>query len=306
MRIAIVDIGSNTTRLLIAEVTDGKVSEEFVRRGMVTRLGAGVDATGSLNAKALTREHEALEHLAWTIEVTHAPRTVAVMTSAVRDAANGEQLAAEVRDRYGFEAHILSGDQEAQMTYLGATAELTQDSSRRLVFDIGGGSTEFVIGEGTQPGFHVSTQLGVVRQADRFIRHDPPTAEELEQLAEDVRTTISQAVPPEQRHQIDQAIGVAGTPTALAAIDQHLEDYDAAKVHGYQLTAEACAAIFERLKTMTLDQRKRVIGLHPARANVIIPGAVILKEVMDLFELEAIEVSEHDILRGAALTYAGR
>ena len=306
MKIAIVDIGSNTTRLLIAEVEDGRVTEEYVRRGMVTRLGAGVDATGALNPKALAREHEALAHFHWTIEVTHVPHTVAVMTSAVRDAANGEQFAKDVKARYGFETHILTGDEEGQMTYRGATAEAGKDDSRLLVFDIGGGSTEFVVGQGTTPSFHVSTQAGVVRQADRHIRHDPPTAEELEAIAQDVRDTITAAVPLEQRVRIDQAIGVAGTPTSLAAIDQRLKVYDSNTVHGYHLTADACAAILARLEKMSLAQRKQVPGLHPARANVIIPGAVILREVMNLFSLQAIEVSEHDILRGAALSYAGR
>jgi exopolyphosphatase/guanosine-5'-triphosphate,3'-diphosphate pyrophosphatase len=304
MRIAIVDIGSNTTRLLICEVQNGRVTEEYVRRSTVTRLGAGVDASGALNSEALTREHEALTDYHSTIDTADTPRTVAVMTSAVRDAANGEQFAQDVNARYGFETHILSGDEEAQMTYLGATAELNKDNSRLLAFDIGGGSTEFVVGEGTNPSFHVSTQAGVVRQADRFIRHDPPTTDELEAITQDVRETITAAVPAEQRQQIDHAIGVAGTPTALAAIDQQLDPYDPEKVHGYRLTAEACAEILGRLEKMTLAEREEVIGLHPARANVIIPGAVILKEVMSLFSLTAIEVSEHDILRGAAITFA--
>jgi exopolyphosphatase/guanosine-5'-triphosphate,3'-diphosphate pyrophosphatase len=304
MKIAIVDIGSNTTRLLICEVQDGHVTEQYVRQSTVTRLGAGVDASGALNSEALKREHEALTDYHSRIEAAGAPRTVAVMTSAVRDAANGEQFAEDVNARYGFETHILSGDEEAQITYLGATAELNKDDSRLLVFDIGGGSTEFVVGHGTAPSFHVSTQAGVVRQADRFIRHDPPTAGELDQIAEDVRATITAAVPAEQRQQIDHAIGVAGTPTALAAIDQQLDPYDSEKVHGYRLTADACAQILARLETMTLAERKEVIGLHPARANVIIPGAVILREVMRLFTLSEIEVSEHDILRGAAVTFA--
>jgi len=305
MKIAIVDIGSNTTRLLIADVENGRVTEEYIRRSTVTRLGAGVDASGALNVDALAREHEALAHYHATITAAHIPRTVAVMTSAVRDAANGKQLASEIEARYGFETHILSGEEEGQITYRGATDNLKEDG-RRMVFDIGGGSTEFVIGEGTTPGFHVSTQLGVVRQADRYIRHDPPATEEIKQLAQDARATIAAAIPLEQRQNINTAIGVAGTPTALAAIEQQLEPYDPEKVHGYHLTATAVTEILARLKTMTLAERQHVIGLHPARANVIVPGAVILKEVMSLFELEAIEVSEHDILRGAALTYAGR
>ncbi|HTW12532.1 MAG TPA: Ppx/GppA family phosphatase, partial [Solirubrobacteraceae bacterium] len=166
-----------------------------------------------------------------------------------------------------------------------------------------GGSTEIVLGIGDELSFHVSTQAGVVRQSDRHITTDPPTDRELDATAVDVREILSDAVPPERRSGIGRAVAVAGTPTTLAAIAQDLDPYDPKRVHGYHLSAAERDAIFQRLKLMPLEERKHVRGINPDRANVILPGIVILKEVMDLFGLSEVEVSEHDILRGAALHY---
>jgi exopolyphosphatase/guanosine-5'-triphosphate,3'-diphosphate pyrophosphatase len=306
VRIAVVDVGTNTTRLYVAEVEGGQVARELTRISRVTRLGAGVDASGRLATDALAREYTVLDEYHQLIEATAPDKRIAVMTSAVRDAANGKQFADDVASRFGLDVHVISGDEEAQLTYLGATDQLQADPDGppTLVFDIGGGSTELVIGHGERVDFHVSTQAGVVRQADRHINSDPPSGEELEAVALDVRSVLGQAVPAAQRSHPGRAIGVAGTPTSLAAIAQDLEPYDSDKVHGYRLTAAERDAIFERLVALPLAQRKQVKGLHPDRAIAILPGIVILTEVMRLFELDQVEVSEHDILRGAALHHA--
>jgi exopolyphosphatase/guanosine-5'-triphosphate,3'-diphosphate pyrophosphatase len=306
--IAVVDVGTNTTRLYMAEVEDGQVTAELTRVSRVTRLGAGVDASGHLAADALAREYAVLEDYHRTIESSAPDRSVAVMTSAVRDAANGSDFADDVCSRFGLDVHVISGDEEAQLTYRGATDGLAPDpnGAPTLVFDIGGGSTELVIGHGQRVDFHVSTQTGVVRQADRHIHSDPPTPAELAAVADDVRAVLEQAVPAEFRSHPGRALGVAGTPTSLAAIAQELDPYDPARVHGYRLSAEQRDAIFARLAALPLAQRKQVRGLHPDRAIAILPGIVILTEIMQLFALEQVEVSEHDILRGAALAYAAR
>lgn len=306
MRIAVVDVGTNTTRLYVAEVHGDRVARELTRKSRVTRLGADVDASGELAPAALEREYAALDTFAAHLRVEGYDRAVAVMTSAVRDAANGRQFAQEVAGRYGFEVHVLSGEQEARLTYRGATDQLAPDpaGAATLVFDIGGGSTELVIGRGPEPDFHVSTQAGVVRQADRHIHDDPPTPEQLRAVAGDVRAVLERAVPLQRRVRPARAIGVAGTPTSLAAMAQRLEPYDPARVHGYRLSAAERDGIFERLAAMPLADRQRVPGLHPDRAAAILPGIVILTEVMRLFTLDEVEVSEHDILRGAALHYA--
>ena len=309
MRVAVVDVGTNTTRLYVAEVEGGQITAELARESQVTRLGAGVDASGKLADDALEREYTVLDRYYTLMHHEYnAQKAVAVMTSAVRDAANGQDFADEVADHFGFDVHVISGDKEARLTYLGATDELAADpnAAATLVFDIGGGSTELVIGQGQRVDFHVSTQAGVVRQADRHIESDPPSGEELEAVAQDVRGVLERAVPAEWRSHPGRALGVAGTPTSLAAIAQDLEPYDSERVHGYRLTAAERDAIFERLVAMPLAQRKQVKGLHPDRAIAILPGIVILTEIMRLFDLDAIEVSEHDILRGAALYYAER
>lgn len=308
MRIAIVDVGTNTTRLFLADIEDGRHTHEILRISRVTRLGTGVDAGGRLLDDALAREHAVLAEYRELISDNGADRAVAVMTSAVRDAANGSDFAGEVAARYGLQVHVLSGDEEADLTYRGATDELDPsgpDANRRiLVVDIGGGSTELVVGRGRTPEFHVSTQAGVVRQADRHIAHDPPTGAELADIAADVRAVLEHAVPAAARSGIERALAVAGTPTSLAAIAQDLEPYDPAQVHGYVLTATKRDEIFERLARLPLEQRRQVRGLHPDRAITILPGIVILTAAMQLFGLNAVETSEHDILRGAALAYS--
>ena len=304
MRIAVVDIGTNSTRLFVAEVEQGRVAAQLERMTRVTRLGAGVDAHGTLAPDAIARVVATLDDYARIIAGRTADRRVAVLTSAVRDASNGAEFAAEVEARYGLEAKILDGDEEARLTFLGATSEHDpRDRTTTLVTDIGGGSTEFVVGDGREPRFHVSTQAGVVRQTERHLHHDPPLPEELDRLGADVRAIIADAVP-EPRRRVEHAIGVAGTPTSLAAIAQALDPSDPDRVQGYSLDRAECERLLEALAAIELAERRKVPGLHPDRAPTIVAGAVILIEIMRLFELERIEASEHDILRGAALRYS--
>jgi exopolyphosphatase/guanosine-5'-triphosphate,3'-diphosphate pyrophosphatase len=302
MHVAVVDIGTNSTRLLIAELDRGRVTAELERESQVTRLGAGVDSAGRLQEEAMERVYATLERFRAEIDRHGADRAVAVLTSAVRDAANGAEFAATVESRFGLEPHVLTGDEEARLTFLGATSERDpSDDSPRLVIDIGGGSTELVIGRGQQAEFHVSTQAGVVRMSERHLHGDPPRPGELEAAVNDVRGVLEAGVPAEHREAVQHGIAVAGTATSLAAIAQRLDPYDPAKVHGYRLSAAERERIRGELTAMTLEQRRAVPGLHPDRAATIIPGVLILTAVMDLFGLDEVEISEHDILRGAAL-----
>jgi len=190
----------------------------------------------------------------------------------------------------------------SRLTFLGATSERDPgDRTPLLVIDIGGGSTEFVIGTGREMRFHVSNQAGVVRQTERFIHSDPPARPELEALAADVREIVRAGVPEEWRRAVQHAIGVAGTATSMASIAQELEPYDPDKVEGYVVSASAVGDICHRLAGVTLAERREVRGLHPERAPTIVAGAIILLETLALFGLDEVEVSEHDILRGAAL-----
>jgi exopolyphosphatase/guanosine-5'-triphosphate,3'-diphosphate pyrophosphatase len=301
-RVAVVDIGSNSTRLLIADVEGERVTAEHERISTVTRLGAGVDKDGRLRDDAMQRVFDTLTRYVELIDRHGADQRLAVLTSAVRDSANGEEFAAAVHDRFGFAPHILRGDDEARLTFLGATSERDPDDrTPTLVFDIGGGSTEMVLGAGHEATFHVSTQAGVVRQTERHLHHDPPTEAEQRALSDDVSRILAEAVPQPERERVEKAIGVAGSATSLAAIAQDLDPYDPDRVHGYELTIEQSAQIARRLAAMPLPARKQVKGLHPDRAATIIAGVLIFTEVARLFGLTRIEISEHDILRGAAL-----
>jgi exopolyphosphatase/guanosine-5'-triphosphate,3'-diphosphate pyrophosphatase len=304
MRIAVADIGSNSTRLLIADIEHERVTNELDRRSTVTRLGAGVDAHGELSQEGIERVYRALDEYAEAIEQAGADTRVAVLTSAVRDAANGRQFADSIGRRYGLTPQVLTGDEEAGLTFLGAVSERDpEDATPTVVIDIGGGSTEVVIGEGHEASFHVSTQAGVVRQTERHLHTDPPAQAELDALAEDVRAILAAGVPERQRHVVKRAIGVAGTATSLAAIAQQLDPYDPDRVHGYTIDRPECERILEQLASIPLERRRQVTGLHPDRAPTIVAGVVILLAALELFSLQTLEISEHDILRGAALRF---
>jgi exopolyphosphatase/guanosine-5'-triphosphate,3'-diphosphate pyrophosphatase len=306
MNVAVVDIGSNSTRLLIATLTDGRVSDELVRHSNVTRLGAGVDREGRLAPEAMDRVYAVLADYAVEIAGHHCDSAVAVLTSAVRDSVNGTEFAATVLEDYGLEPHILTGQAEARLTYRGATSERDPaDRTPTLVLDIGGGSTELVIGEGPEVRFRVSTQAGVVRQTERHLADDPPSAAQTAALVADVDGILDDAVPERWRTAVGHGIGVAGTATSLAAIAQSLEPYDPERVHGYRLSVVDCDRILGELSAMDLAHRRLVPGLHPDRAPTIIAGVLILRQVVRRFGLEQLEISEHDILRGAALELTG-
>jgi exopolyphosphatase / guanosine-5'-triphosphate,3'-diphosphate pyrophosphatase len=300
VRVAVVDIGTNSTRLLVAEVPNGRLVEELDRRTEITRLGEGVDATGHLSEAAVERVLDVCAAYREVIDAHGGASVVAIMTSAVRDAANGDELAAELRGRFGFEPETLSGEREARLTYRGATSWRGHEEPL-LVLDIGGGSTEFVVGAGDEVEFHVSTQIGAVRFTERYLRSDPPSPEELAACRGAVHAGIAEAVPERVRREPVDGIAVAGTPTSFAAIELRLEPYDRERVHGHRLARESCERTIERLAALPLAERRRIPGLHPARAPTIVAGGLILAEAMVLFQLEAMEVSERDILEGAAL-----
>lgn len=295
-----IDVGTNSTRLLVADVTGGRVSP-LERRSTVTRLGRGVDLSGHLSSEAIEDVCEAIGGYVGILEGLEAETVDAIATSAVRDADNGSAFVAELRERFALSARVLDGTEEARATYLGATSESPPDEPT-LVVDIGGGSTEMVVGRGAEISFHDSLQAGVVRHSERHIASDPPTAGELEALATDVRGLIEDSVGGgvEARH----GIAVAGTPTSLAAVETKLEPYDPARVHGHVLALPSIQRMLSQLASLPLSERVEVPGLHPDRAPTIVAGVVILVETMRAFGLEQVTVSEHDILYGTAIAAA--
>jgi exopolyphosphatase/guanosine-5'-triphosphate,3'-diphosphate pyrophosphatase len=299
-RVGVIDVGSNSSRLLVADVDAGRVSP-VERRSTVTRLGRGVDLSGRLSAEAIEDVCSAIAGYMDLIEELGVERLDAIATSAVRDASNGSAFIAELRERFDLSARVLAGEEEARLTYLGATAEHVP-TVPTLVVDIGGGSTELVVGTGRQTSFHTSLQVGVVRHSERHIASDPPTAAELEALATDARGAIGAAI--RDGVSAEEGIAVAGTPTSLAAIELELEPYDPTRVHGHVLELPAIQRMLSRLASAPLAERVEIAGLHPDRAPTIVAGVVILIETMRAFRLERIAVSEHDILYGGAISAA--
>jgi exopolyphosphatase/guanosine-5'-triphosphate,3'-diphosphate pyrophosphatase len=299
-RVAVIDVGTNSARLLVADVDGGTVSP-IERRSTVTRLGRGVDLSGRLSAEAMEEACEAIGGYVATVQELGAETVDAIATSAVRDSENGSAFIAELRERFALSARVLDGEEEARLTYLGATSE-HPPTEPTLVIDIGGGSTELIVGSGEEISFHTSMQAGVVRHSERHVASDPPTAVELESLAADVRGLIEAAVDPGV--EASAGIAVAGTPTSLAAVEMELEPYDPTRVHGHPLSLPAIQRMLSQLASAPLARRVEIPGMHPDRAPTIVAGVVILVEAMRAFGLEQIEASEHDILYGTAIATA--
>jgi exopolyphosphatase/guanosine-5'-triphosphate,3'-diphosphate pyrophosphatase len=291
MRVGAVDLGTNTTRLLVADVEDGRL-DEVVRREAITRLGESVDRRRILLPTAIARVRNVLVDYRREAEGLGAERILAVGTSAVRDAENGEAFLGEVEWSYGFTTRLLDGGEEAELMVRGVSSDRRLEDGT-LVVDIGGGSTELVTAGSETIAWAMSTEAGSVRLTERFLHSDPPAPEELEACAAHVRSLLPAL---DVRH----AVGVAGTVTTAAAVALG----GPPTVHGRQLTRDSVAWIADHLASMPLEERERVPGLAPARAPVIVAGLVALREILDHYRLHALDVSERDLLDGTALAAA--
>ena len=280
VRVAAIDQGTNTTRLLVADVEDGD-ARELHRETRITRLGEGVDTRGRLLPVPIARVRNTLSDYRRTAESLGAERTLLIATSAVRDAENGEAFLGEIEWSYGFATQLLSGEEEAQLMRrgLGAVAPGT------LLVDIGGGSTELVLDE-----FDVSLKMGSVR----FTERHGEKVSALEAAAHALLPPLEPAA----------AVGVAGTITTIAALDLGLPEYDRKRVDGHVLTLAGARAQLTRLAALPLTERREVPALEPDRAPVIVAGAAILVAILDRYDLDGIRVSERGVLHGAALTAA--
>jgi exopolyphosphatase / guanosine-5'-triphosphate,3'-diphosphate pyrophosphatase len=301
-RVAAIDIGTNTTRLLVADVDGGQVGD-VERESRITRLGEGVDERRRLLPVPIARVRNTLTDYRRTLERLGAERTLVIATSATRDAENGEAFLGEIEWSYGFTTRLLSGHDEALMTYRGVTSGRPVDAGT-VIIDIGGGSTELVAGGPDGVGWHDSLDIGSVRLTERFLHGDPPTEGELAACAAAVQALLAERVPDEIREQTSAAIGVAGTITSIAALALGLEEYDSEQVHGSRLTAAALGEQLDRLASVPLSERRKLRPLDPERAPVIVAGAIIARETLSFFGLDVLEISERDILDGAALAAA--
>ncbi|MGW6537142.1 Ppx/GppA phosphatase family protein [Streptomyces sp. NPDC055011] len=302
-RVAGIDCGTNSIRLLVADVhpETGELVE-LDRRMTIVRLGQGVDRTGRLAPEALERTFAACRAYAEVIRELGAERIRFVATSASRDAENRQEFVDGVVAILGVEPEVITGDQEAAFSFTGATGELP-DSESYLVVDIGGGSTEFVTGNRHVEAAR-SVDIGCVRLTERHVRHDPPTAEEAEAIRADVRAALDLAAETVPLAAGRTLVGLAGSVTTVAAIALGLPAYDSGKIHHARITAGQVAAVTSRLLSSTHDERAAIPVVHPGRVDVIVAGVIVLQEIVERVGAAEVVVSEHDILDGIALSVA--
>ena len=298
--VAAVDCGTNSTRLLVARARPDGSLETLERLMTVTRLGAGVGRSGRLDPAAVERTLDVLRRYRDVLDVHGAEAVRATATSAARDAANREALLAPAADILGAPVELLTGEEEGRLSFLGATADLDQADGPFLVFDIGGGSTEYVVGATEAEGV-VTVDVGCVRLTEAYLEHDPPTAVELSSAISVVQAhleDVARELPDAKAART--AIGLAGTVTTVAAVEIGLATYDRDRIHHFHLTRAAAEDVFRTLATEPLVDRIRNPGLERERADVIVGGCCVLVATMRFFDLDEILVSEADILDGLA------
>jgi exopolyphosphatase / guanosine-5'-triphosphate,3'-diphosphate pyrophosphatase len=315
-RVAALDCGTNSLRLLIADVDTARAElTDVVRRMEIVRLGQGVDQTGRLAPEALARTAGVLRDYAAVIAACDAGAVRMVATSATRDASNAAEFSGQVKEILGVAPDVVTGAQEAALSFAGATAELaTAGGGPYLVTDIGGGSTEFVLGAAPRPGagqpadravHGISVNVGCVRMTERHLHGDPPSRPEVLAATADIDAALDQVTGAIPVRQARTLIGLAGSVTTVAGIAMGLPGYDADRIHHARISAADVHAVTEDLLAQTRAQRAAIGVMHPGRVDVIGAGALVLDRIMQQFGFSKVLVSEHDILDGIAWSLAG-
>lgn len=299
MRVAALDLGSNTSLLLVAEVTGGIVAKVLHDETRITRMGQGVHASGRLHAEALVRLEDCFRDFQETISKFNCEKVIAVATSAARDVSNGDLLL-QLGQKYGIPIHIISGDQEANLTFRGAICDRPGESGNAIaVIDVGGGSTEVITGQDGQAK-GVSVDIGSVRLTELFISAHPVSRSAQDATREYAAQAFSKAALP--RAAIREVIAVAGTPTTLAAVDQQRE-FSEQHVNGYRLSRTRIEEWIKKMADMTVEERERLPGMQPKRADVIVAGGIILSEALAALGKTEITVSTRGVRYGVALAW---
>jgi exopolyphosphatase/guanosine-5'-triphosphate,3'-diphosphate pyrophosphatase len=291
---AAIDIGTNSVRLLVTD----SAGHELERLMRMTRLGQGVDVTGRLAPEAIARTVAVLADYATRLKVHGVARLRVVATSAARDADNGRDFFDAAQAALGVRPELLSGDAEARLSFHGATAGLARSAGPFLVIDLGGGSTELVLGR-DQPEAAISVQMGCVRMTERHLRSDPPTSEEVQACERDVRRELARVRPVIDVSRARLVVGLAGTVTALSAMQLGLQRYDATRTHHSRLNRAQVTTLCARLAGAPVAERRGLL-VEPARAEVIVGGAIVLSTLMSELQIDELLVSERDILDGLA------
>jgi exopolyphosphatase/guanosine-5'-triphosphate,3'-diphosphate pyrophosphatase len=297
--VAAIDCGTNAIRLLVANVHPDGSLHEHVRLMQIVRLGEGIDRTGEFAPAALERTFAALDEYAEVMSAAGVTRTRFVATSASRDASNRDEFTAGVRSRIGIDPEVITGSEEAALSFSGAVRGLPPGlvSPPALVVDIGGGSTEFVLGV-TGPEYSASVDVGCVRMTERHLRDDPPTPAQIAATWSDIDAAVSAAGEQVPFAQAGCLVGLAGSVTTVAAMAMDLPEYDASVLHGSVVTAADVAHVTTRLLAMTRAERAALPFMHPGRVDVIAGGAMVLQAAMRAAGADRVIVSETDILDG--------
>ncbi|TFV83011.1 Ppx/GppA phosphatase family protein [Blastococcus sp. CT_GayMR16] len=312
-RVAAIDCGTNSIRLLVADVPPAGAHTDLLRRMEVVRLGQGVDATGRLAPEAIERTRKVLAEYAAQARDLGATRVRMAATSATRDAANRQDFEDMVVRTLGQPPDVITGHDEANLSFLGATASLDAAAqahgnpaprSPYLVVDIGGGSTEFVLGDGSGVRAARSVDIGCVRLTERHLHDDPPSAEQVRRSEADIRAALAEVIAEVPVAEAATLVGVAGSVTTVAAIALGLPGYDPDAIHGSRIGVDAVRTVSADLLAATRERRAAMPVMHPGRVDVIGAGALVLRVLMDEFGLDEVVVSEHDILDGIALRLA--
>jgi len=306
MRLAGVDIGTLTCRLLIADLLPDKGLKEVRSERRILRLGEGVDQTKQLCLAAMDRVIRCLKEWQELIEASHVDATAVVATSAVRDAANRDEFLGRVKREAGFEVEIITGDEEARRTLLGIRSGLPPGVTDMLALDIGGGSTEFILDKPGQKPVVRSIDIGVVRLCERLLRHDPPTDEELRQAREWIARETKAAVSGMGHYQTATFVGTAGTITSLAAMAQKLPTYEPARIHNYQLQLSTIQELEQTLLSRKKADRSGLPGLEKGREEVIAAGAIIIRTIMETLGMSAVLVSDLGLREGVLIDLVRR
>ena len=305
-RLAGIDIGTLTCRLLIADLIPGQPLKELRSDRRIRRLGEGVDQTKRLSSAAMDRTIACLQEWQNVIKGYHVETTAVVATSAVRDARNREEFLDRVKREAGFDVEIISGEEEARRTLLGIRSGLPTDVTDILALDIGGGSTEFILDRSGQKPIVRSIDIGVVRLCERVLRHDPPATEEVRQACEWVGREARAAVADMGGYGQARFIGTAGTVTSLAAMAQRLKSYESARIHNYVLRLETVRALEHTLLRRTKAERVGLPGLERNREEVIAAGAIIIRTIMETLGEEECLVSDLGLREGVLIDQAMR
>ena len=301
LRLAGVDIGTLTCRLLIADIASSGRPTELRSDRRILRLGEGVDQTGQLSVAAMDRVIQCLQEWRELIDVSHVDATVAVATSAVRDAANRDEFLDRVKHEAGFEVELISGAEEARRTMLGIRSGLPHGVTDVLALDIGGGSTEFILDQSGQKPVVRSIDIGVVRLCERLLQHDPPIDEEVRQAREWVAREMKVAVADMGHYQTATFVGTAGTVTSLAAMAQKLSAYEPARIHNYQLHLTSIQELEQTLLSRKKADRTGLPGLEKGREEVIAAGAIIIRTIMETLGVSVVLVSDLGLREGVVI-----